>query len=83
LSQNNFSLIRRPDALFLCEKSGLAGWSLKRAYARLRRALGDRLENERKEHLANIEQTMYIILHLVAAGWMTATTVLPVRQIQS
>jgi hypothetical protein len=36
-----------------------------------------------KEHLANEEQIMYIFLHLVAAAWMTATTVLPVRQFRS
>jgi hypothetical protein len=39
--------------------------------------------SQTKEHLANIEQIMYIFLYLVAAGWMTTTTVLPVRQFRS
>jgi hypothetical protein len=36
-----------------------------------------------EERLANEEQNVYVIPHLLAAGWMTATTVLPVRQFRS
>jgi hypothetical protein len=36
-----------------------------------------------QEHLANLEQIVYIYLASLAAGWMMATRVLPVCEFQS
>jgi len=40
-------------------------------------------EHLSQEHLANLEQIVYIYLTSLAAGWMMATRVLPVCEFQS